>query len=190
MKKHPFERIKAEKIAKGKWLSLNEISYVDAKGTKKSWESVERLKCDGAAIIIAKLKPSERLILIRQYRPPTNSCVIEFPAGLIDPGESPETTAKRELLEETGYAGKILRVFESSFNSPGLTNEAVHIVLMEIDETLEENLDVSPMLEEDEDIETILVPIKDLLDFLEKSQKNGDSIDSKLLAFAISMDFS
>jgi hypothetical protein len=44
-------------------------------------------------------------------------------------------------------------------------------------------------MEESEDIETMLVPLKDLSDFLDKAQKRGDFLDSKLLAFAISLDF-
>jgi len=42
---------------------------------------------------------------ILQYRPPIQSICVELPAGLIDKGESPETSALRELYEETGYGG-------------------------------------------------------------------------------------
>jgi ADP-ribose pyrophosphatase len=189
MKKNTPKRLKTERTASGKWLALNKINYSDAFEKERTWESVERLNCDGATVMIAKLKPSERLLLIRQYRPPVDSYVIEFPAGLIDPGESPETTAQRELMEETGYSGKLIKLYEQSFNSPGLTNESIQIAIMEIDEVLPENTDVSPQMEESEDIETMLVPLKDLSDFLDKAQKKGDFLDSKLLAFAISVDF-
>jgi ADP-ribose pyrophosphatase len=44
-------------------------------------------------------------LLQKQYRPPVDQVVIEVPAGLIDPGETPEECAVRELKEETGYVG-------------------------------------------------------------------------------------
>jgi len=48
---------------------------------------------------------SSSLDSILQYRPPIQSICVELPAGLIDKGESPETSALRELYEETGYGG-------------------------------------------------------------------------------------
>jgi ADP-ribose pyrophosphatase len=46
-------------------------------------------------------------MIIVQYRPPVEAFCVEFPAGLIDEGESPEQAAVRELKEETGYSGKV-----------------------------------------------------------------------------------
>jgi len=49
-----------------------------------------------------------RVLVVRQYRPAVERYTLELPSGLVDPGETPAVTAKRELLEETGYeAGEI-----------------------------------------------------------------------------------
>ena len=48
-------------------------------------------------------------MIIVQYRPPVEAFCVEFPAGLIDEGESPEQAAVRELREETGYSGKVCK---------------------------------------------------------------------------------
>lgn len=45
--------------------------------------------------------------LVRQYRPAVEAATLELPSGHVDPGETPEEAASRELLEETGFAGKL-----------------------------------------------------------------------------------
>ena len=56
--------------------------------------------------ILALTKESE-VILAKQFRPGPEEVLLELPGGGIDPGETPEQAAARELLEETGYKGKI-----------------------------------------------------------------------------------
>ena len=67
-------------------------------------------------------------MVILQYRPPVEAVCVEFPAGLIDEGETPEQAAVRELKEETGYEGKVCGISPILSNQPGMTN-ATHQVL-------------------------------------------------------------
>jgi ADP-ribose pyrophosphatase len=58
-------------------------------------------------------------MIILQYRPPVEAYCVEFPAGLIDEGETPEQAAVRELKEETGYEGKVCEITPPLCNQPG-----------------------------------------------------------------------
>jgi len=89
-------------LFRGNWAEIVEFSYEDDKKQVRKWEGLHRKHRAEAVIIVARMQPSGRFIIIRQFRPPTNSYILEFPAGLVDPGETLETTAIRELLEETG----------------------------------------------------------------------------------------
>ena len=82
----------------------------------------------GAVMIVPRL-PDGKLLFERQFRYPHQRVFIEFPAGKIDSGEDPLATAKRELLEETGYQAREWHVLVDVFNSPGFTNERVRIFL-------------------------------------------------------------
>ncbi|MDI4633246.1 NUDIX hydrolase [Pelomonas sp. V22] len=58
------------------------------------------------AVMIVPLLDNGRLLMERQFRHPMGRVMLEFPAGKIDPGESPLACAQRELREETGYSAR------------------------------------------------------------------------------------
>ena len=92
--------LEEQSLYQGSWSNLVEISYEDEKREKRKWEVLHRKNDAEAVIIIAKMEPSDRYIIIRQFRPPTNSYLLEFPAGLVDSGETPEQTADLDRISE------------------------------------------------------------------------------------------
>jgi ADP-ribose pyrophosphatase len=82
----------------------------------------------GAAVILPVLDDG-RLLLIHNYRVAVGAELLELPAGTLDPPESPEACALRELAEETGYRAGRLEPLVSFYSTPGILTERMHIFL-------------------------------------------------------------
>ncbi|MBE6356145.1 MAG: NUDIX hydrolase [Lentisphaerae bacterium] len=175
---------RSELLCSGKFLAYKKIYYTDAKGVARHWEAVDRTGSTGeahAVFIVAKIVPDNEIILVRQFRPPAGKLMVEFPAGLIDPGESAETTAIRELYEETGFEGKVLYTTEGGFSSPGMTGESIVLAAMEIDGSrYPQCMLPGNHQEECENIEVFRVKIDALADFVAQMEAAGCGIDSKI----------
>ena len=80
----------------------------------------------GSAVMLA-VDDRKRILLVRQYRLPAQRYMWELPAGRLDPGEKPLQTAKRELVEETGYRAKQWKKLVTFYASPGYVAEKMTI---------------------------------------------------------------
>lgn len=91
-----------------------------------------------SAVVIVPQLPDGTFVLVRQERVPARRLLLEFPAGQIESAVTPseiETTARKELLEETGYhTTRPVVILGSFFSSPGFTNERQTIVLAMVDQ--------------------------------------------------------
>lgn len=118
-----------------KWTELRKIEWTDQEGKDRIWEAAARKTrskggVDAVAITPILRHPSRpaSTMIILQYRPPVEATCVEFPAGLIDEGETPEQAAIRELKEETGYEGKVSSHSPSLSCQPGLTNANMQVL--------------------------------------------------------------
>jgi ADP-ribose pyrophosphatase len=83
------------------------------------------------SVVVLPVLPDGRILLIQQYRHATRQYLWELVAGRVDPGETPKVAAARELIEETGYRAKRLRVFLDVFPTPGFLEERMFLLLAE-----------------------------------------------------------
>jgi ADP-ribose pyrophosphatase len=83
------------------------------------------------SVVVMPVLPDGRIILIRQYRHAARQFLWELVAGRMDPGENARQAAARELIEETGYRAKRLRVFLDLFPTPGFLEERMYILIAE-----------------------------------------------------------
>lgn len=110
----------------------------------------------GAAAVVPFLD-DDHVLLIRQYRHATGGELLEIPAGKLDPGETPEACAVRELEEETGYRAGRLEKLGAIWTSPGFTDEIIHLfAAFELEKT-------EQRLEPDEIIELVPTALADAL---------------------------
>lgn len=79
------------------------------------------------AVTIVPLLDDGRICLIRNYRVSVGRRLIELPAGTLEPGEDPAVTARRELLEETGYQARHLEPLLTFYTSPGVLDELMWV---------------------------------------------------------------
>jgi ADP-ribose pyrophosphatase len=106
-------------------LALQRVTLAD--GTHKDREVVVHR----GAVALVPMVDADHVCLLRNDRYSAGETLIEVPAGTIDPGETPDSTAPRELAEETGYrAGRITRVGEW-WVSPGILTERMFLYLCE-----------------------------------------------------------
>jgi ADP-ribose pyrophosphatase len=76
-------------------------------------ESDFYIKKEGPVICVLALTKDDKVILAKQFRPGPNEIILELPGGGIEEGETPEQAIERELLEETGYRGKVRLVTDA-----------------------------------------------------------------------------
>lgn len=98
-----WERLGSERLMETPYFSLrSDRLRLPTGAVKDPYYVIERPD----AAIIFPLTVGGEVILVRQYRPPLERMELGLPAGLVEGGEKPEAAARRELLEETGYAAE------------------------------------------------------------------------------------
>jgi len=122
----------------------------------------------GAAAVVPFVS-DEDIVLIRQHRHAAGGRILEVPAGKLDPGETPEVCAARELEEETGLRTGRLEALGWIFTTPGFSDEKIHLY------AAFELQDVGARPQEDEHIECLRLSLAEALELVWR----GELTDAK-----------
>lgn len=124
-----------KKVLEGKFIHRYDLTYETEDGGKKVYEMISRnpeihlkdelvSKKPDAVVLIITDESGEKILIDKEFRMATGEWIWNFPAGLIDPGETPKEAAKRELWEETGLElYEISDEIPLSYSAVGFSNE-------------------------------------------------------------------
>ena len=103
--------------------------------------------------IVFALTPGDEVVLVRQYKHGVGEVVLELPAGAMEPGETPQSCAERELLEETGYTGRPAELIRTFLADPTNSTGRFHLfVIRDAVRVAEPRPDIT------EEIDVVLAP--------------------------------
>lgn len=167
-----FERV----VTETPFIRLVELDY-DMNGVSKKWYGIRRTNAK-AAVVIAALTDKQEVIFVTQPRPMIGGETIEFPAGLMDiDGEDILECAARELLEETGYEAKELRLLLGGARgltvSAGITDERLYLVFATGATKVAEPLT-------NEGTEPIVLPLRKAFEWISQAVADGKEVDYKM----------
>jgi ADP-ribose pyrophosphatase len=121
------------------------------------------------SVIVFPMTENGQVVLVKQFRPGSEREELEFPGGMIDPGEKAIRAAERELLEETGYQGNIEFICAKNYSPYSAGRK--HIFLATNCKQITKHLDLDP----NEFLEVAIIDIEDLENLLYDSKiRNPD----------------
>ncbi|MEY3618465.1 MAG: putative ADP-ribose pyrophosphatase [Actinomycetota bacterium] len=125
-----FEHLGDQSVYRGYIWEVVVGSFRDPAGEEFTRDIV---RSPGAVAVVPLIRESDgshSVVLLRQYRAAFAREIVEVPAGMRDvDGEDPEQTARRELIEETGYDAGSLRLLHRFYPSTGMTDSVLHVYL-------------------------------------------------------------
>lgn len=152
------------------WFSLREV-----KGT--GFDSPYYFLDAPDYVTVLPLTRDQRVVLIRQYRPALGGLSLELPGGNVDPGEAPEASARRELLEETGLEALEFQRLGTLAPNSGRNSNQFHTFIAQVD--------LAHAVSPERGIERVLCDTRQLFEWIAQG-KLRHALDLAVIAVAVS----
>jgi ADP-ribose pyrophosphatase len=154
-------------VFSGRVITVSKEKVLLPNGNLADYEIVHH---PGGAAVVA-VDDDQRVCLLHQFRPAAGGWVWELPAGRLEPGEPPDLTARRELVEEAGREASQWQDLGSMLSSPGVFDERIHLYLAQ---------GLTAVPEQHEPHEVLEVHWVNLTTALDRAM-NGELVDSKTI---------
>lgn len=150
------QQLSSEQIYSGPAIALRVDRVRKPSGVITTRDVVEHSDC----VVIVPVDENSHVLLVRQFRYPVDSALLEVPAGGIEPGEDVLDCVRRELQEEIGYLPGTIEKLGGFYSIPGYGTEYLYVYLAR-------NLRASRLVAEDtDDIEVVRVPVAQIPDLI------------------------
>ena len=150
----PFKRVASRPLMDRRIFKMREDDVENPRTGRMMHATV--IECTDWCNIIPITKEGN-VVLVKQWRHGTRKVTLEIPGGLVDPGETALEAARRELLEETGYAAtRVIPTGRVAANPAIMDNDTYSFLAVDVEKTRDVKLD------DGEDIEVLLRPLKDI----------------------------
>ena len=178
MRKLP-EILSNQQVARTRIFRVEQLELRFSNGEQRTYERLRGKAHGNGAVMIVAIDDQHNVVLIQEYCAGTESYEWSLPKGLIDPGETPEQAANRELQEEAGFAARKLEVICQMSLSPGYMSQKVTVVLAQ---------DLYPSSLQGDEPEPIMVRKHSLTDLLELMREPDFSEGRALAAMYVVRD--
>ncbi len=170
--------IRSEYLYKGKYsnVRIDTVKLPNEKITTR--EIIER----PSAVCVVALTRENEILLVKQYRCPFKSVLLEVPAGKIDKNEEPEDAIKRELKEETGAVGMNYKSLGKLYMTPGFCDEIIYLYMCEIEKIEKTQPD------EDEFLEIVKIPFETAISMVLRGEINDAKTSAIIMKAKLALE--
>jgi len=160
--------ISSQSIYKGKILNVRKDTVELSNGNTACREVVEH----SGGVCVLPLTDSDEVIMVKQFRYPYETALLEIPAGKLEKGEEPLECGKRELLEETGFTAERFDYLGKLYPTPAYCTEVIHIYLARgvCEDTPAEGENNPHVPDEDEILEVVKLSFDKVIDMIFRNE--------------------